>query len=185
MLPNRWGLLAAIASMLAVPVWAEVGAAADASDTEAFRQALLLDTFGKWQIRKGLDNNTYLLIGESTGDGAGHFWLHCDQNHLMTVAVPLAERDGQERLRSHAVTIRADTGAERAMDLIVFESFVAVAIDYEGGPNNKVADFIDVLRAAKATVTISYANKTFEYDVTQLPTAEARFLQLCNQTLAH
>ena len=35
--------------MLAVPVWAEVGAAADASDTEAFRQALLLDTFGKWQ----------------------------------------------------------------------------------------------------------------------------------------
>ena len=182
LLPNRWGLLAAIASMLAVPVWAEVGAAADASDTEAFRQALLLDTFGKWQIRKGLDNNTYLLIGESTGDGAGHFWLHCDQNHLMTVAVPLAERDGQERLRSHAVTIRADTGAERAMDLIVFESFVAVAIDYEGGPNNKVADFIDVLRAAKATVTISYANKTFEYDVTQLPTAEARFLQLCNQT---
>ena len=76
--------------MLAVPVWAEVGAAADASDTEVFRQALLLDTFGKWQIRKGLVNNTYLLIGESTGDGAGHFWLHCDQNHLMTVAVPLA-----------------------------------------------------------------------------------------------
>ena len=182
LLPNRWGLLAAIASMLAVPVWAEVGAAADASDTEAFRQAPLLDTFGKWQIHKGLVNNTYLLIGESTGTGAGHFWLHCDQNHLMTVAVPLAERDGQERLRSHAVTIRADTGAERAMDLIVFESFVAVAIDYEGGHNNKVADFIDVLRAAKETVTISYANKTFEYDVTQLPTAEARFLQLCNRT---
>jgi hypothetical protein len=45
-------------------------------------------------------------------------------------------------------------------------------IDYEGGHNNKVADFIDVLRGAKETVTISYANKTFEYDVTQLPTAE-------------
>jgi hypothetical protein len=39
--------------------------------------------------------------------------------------------------------------------------------------------------ARKETVTISYANKTFEYDVTQLPTAEARFLQLCNQTSAH
>jgi hypothetical protein len=42
-----------------------------------------------------------------------------------------------------------------------------------------------IMRAAKETVTITYANKTFEYDVTQLPTAEARFLQLCNQTSAH
>ena len=67
----------------------------------------------------------------------------------------------------------------------MFEGFVAIAIDYEGGRNNKVADFIEVFRAAKGTVTISYANMTYEYDVTQLPTAEARFLQLCNQTSAH
>jgi hypothetical protein len=178
------GVLAVIASMLAVPVWAEDVAPADAErppgEAEAFRQGLLLDTFGKWQIRKGLANNTYLLIGESSGDGEGHFWLHCDKNHLMTVAVPLAEQNGQERLRSHALMIRADTGAERAMDFIVFEGFVAVAVDYEGGHNNKVADFIDVLRAAKETVTISYANKTFEYDATELPAAQARFLQLCN-----
>ena len=53
-----------------------------------------------------------------------------------------------------AVTAKnVDTGAERAMDLIVFESFVAVAVDYEGGRNNKVADFIDVLRAAKKTLS--------------------------------
>jgi hypothetical protein len=183
--PIRWGVLAAIASMLAVPAWAEDGALADAGDPETFRQGLLVDTFGRWQIREGLANNTYLLIGESTGNAEGHFWLHCDKNHLVTVAVPLADRTGQERLRSFAVTIRADTGAERAMDLIVFESFVAVAVDYEGGHNNKVADFIDVLRAAKETVTISYADRTFEYDVTQLPAAQARFLQLCNQTSAH
>ena len=103
----------------------------------------------------------------------------------MTVAVPLAERDGQERLRSHALVIRADTGAERAMDFIVFEGFVAVAVDYEGGHNNKVADFIEVLRAAKETVTISYAQKAFEYDVIQLPAAQARFLQLCSRPSAH
>ena len=187
--PHRRGLLAAVASLLAVPAWAEVGGPADAgrhaSEREAFRQGLLLKTFGKWQIRKGFVSNTYLLIGESTGDEKGHFWLHCDQNHLMTVAVPLAERNGQDRLRSFAVTIRADTGAERSMSLVVFESFVAVAIDYEGGYNEKVADFIDVLRAAKETVTISYAHNTFEYDVTQLPAAQARFLQLCDQTSAH
>jgi hypothetical protein len=55
---------------------------------------------------------------------------------------------------------------------------VAVAIDYA---HNKVADFIDVLRAAKETATISYADRTFEYDVTQLPAAP----QLCNETSAH
>jgi hypothetical protein len=38
---------------------------------------------------------------------------------------------------------------------------VAVAMDYEGGHNDNVSDFVDVLRAAKKTVTISYANKTF------------------------
>jgi hypothetical protein len=61
--------------------------------------------------------------------------------------------------------------------------FVAVAIDY--AHNNKVADFIDVLRAAKETATISHADRTFEYDVTQLPAAQAHFLQLCNETSAH
>jgi hypothetical protein len=171
--------------MLAVPAWAESGAPANAGDPRTFRQGLLVDTFGRWQIREGLANNTYLLIGESTGNAEGHFWLHCDKNHLVTVAVPLADRTGQERLRSFAVTIRADTGAERALDLIVFESFVAVAVDYEGGHNEKVADFIDVLRAAKETATISHADRTFEYDVTQLAAAQARFLQLCNQTSAH
>jgi hypothetical protein len=145
---------------------------------------VLLDRFGKWQIRKGLVDNTYLLIGESTGDGAGHFWLHCDQNHLMMVAVPLAERDGRDRLRSHALTIRADTGAERVMNFIVFESFVAVAIEYGGGSNEKVTDFIEVLRAAKETITISYAHNTFEYDVTQLPAAHGRFLEFCDQPSA-
>jgi hypothetical protein len=178
------GVLAVIASMLAVPVWAEDVAPADAErppgEAEAFRQGLLLDTFGKWQIRKGLANNTYLLIGESSGNGEGHFWLHCDKNHLMTIAVPLLDQVGHDRLRSFAVTIRADTGAARDMSLVVFESFVAVAVDYEGGQNEKVANFIDILRASRETVTISYANKTFDYDVTELPAAQARFLQLCN-----
>lgn len=185
---HRWGVAAAIALMLPVCAWAEVGAPAhaggEARSTAPFRQGVLLDTFGKWQVRKGLLDNTYLLIGESVGDGEGHFWLHCDQNNLMTVAVPLAERNGQERLRSHAVTVRADTGATRAMSLVVFESFVAVAMDYDGGRNDKVADFINVLRAAKETVTISYAHKIYQYDVTELPAAQARFQQLCSRSSA-
>jgi len=168
--------------MLSVSASAEPGAAVNTgADSAGFREGVLVDTFGNWQVRKGLVDNTYLLIGESSGGGDGHFWLHCDQNHMMTVAVPLAERNGQERLRSHAVKIRADTGAARDMSLVVFESFVAIAIDYDGGRNDKVADFLTVLRAAKEKVTISYAHKAFEYDVTQLPAAQARFQQLCNR----
>jgi hypothetical protein len=54
------------------------------TDAAPVRQGALLDTFGKWEIRKGLIDNTYLLTGESTGDGEGRFWLHCDQNSMMT-----------------------------------------------------------------------------------------------------
>ena len=183
LVPHRWGVLAAIGSMLAMPAWAEDGAPADVANPEAFRQGLLLDTFGKWQIREGLANNTYLLIGGSTGDAEGHFWLHCDKKNLITVALPLAERPGSDRLRSQAITIRSDTGLKRAMSLIVFENFVAIAIDYEGARNDKVADFLDVLHAAKETVTISYADRNFDFDVAQLPAAQSRFQELCNQAV--
>ena len=99
--------------MLPVSAWAEPGAAANTgTDTAVFGQGVLLDTFGNWQVRRGLVDNTYLLIGESSGDGEGHFWLHCDQNNLITVAVPLLERP-HDRVRSHAVTIHADTGPTR------------------------------------------------------------------------
>jgi hypothetical protein len=85
------------------------------------------------------------------------------------------------RLRSRTIIIRSDTGVERALSLVVFENFVAVAVDYEGGGNNKVADFLDVLRASNDTVTISYGEKSFEYDVERLPTARARFQELCRR----
>jgi hypothetical protein len=151
------------------------------SARQPFGEGRLLDTFGKWEIRKGLTHNTYLLIGESIRDGEGHFWLHCDQNNLITVAVPLVERAGSDHLRSHAITIRSDTGLSRAMSLVVFENFVAVATEYHGGRNDKVADFLDVLRTAKETVTISYAHRSFDYDVAYLPAAQARFHELCHQ----
>jgi hypothetical protein len=176
----RCELIVAFALTLPVQAWGQ----ADSSKTKvarSFREGRLLHTFGKWEIRKGLVDNTYLLIGESTRDGEGHFWLHCDQNRLITVAVPLVERPGTDLLRSHAITVRADTGLKRTMSLIVFENFVAVAIDYEGGHNGKVAEFFDVLHAAKETLTISYAHRSFDYDVAQLPAAQTRFLELCNR----
>ena len=52
-----------------------------------------------------------------------------------------------------------------------------------GWANYKVADFLDVLHAAKETVTISYADRSFDYDVAQLPAAQSRFQELCNQAV--
>jgi hypothetical protein len=65
------------------------------------------------------------------------------------------------------------------LSLVVFENFVAVAVDYQGGGNNKVADFLEVLDASNQTITISYGDKSFEYDVGGLPAAQARFQELC------
>jgi len=180
--PRPRRLLTAIVSLLSVVVAArgDTQATPAAHQTEPFRQGVLMGTFGQWEIRKGLIDHTFLLIGASKGDGEGHFWLHCDQNNLITVAVPLVERPRRDRVRSHAVTIHADTGLTRAMSLVVFEDFVAVAIDFNGGRNDKVADFLDVLRSAKETVTISYSDHNFEYDVTQLPAAQVRFRELCS-----
>jgi hypothetical protein len=171
--------------VLVIPVqaWAQADlpeTMKQADATQSFRQGRLLDTFGKWEIRKGLSDNTYLLIGESASGGESHFWMHCDRNNLITVAVPLMERPGSDQLRAHSITIRSDTGLSRAMSFVVFENFVALAIDYAGGRNDKVANFLDVLNASKETVTISYANRSFDYDVAQLPAAQARFQELCH-----
>jgi hypothetical protein len=183
---RRWLLVTVFALVLPMQALGQT----DTSETTkpvdaagALRPGVLVDTFGKWEVRKGLIDNTYLLVGESAANGEGHFWLHCDQNNLITVAIPLIEHPGSDRLRSHAITIRADTGLERVMSFIVFDNFVAVAIDYEGARNDKVADFLDVLHAAKETVTISYADRSFDYDVAQLPAAQSRFQELCNRSV--
>ena len=78
MLPHRWRLAAAIAVILPFHAWAQADAVKVApgdhqTDAAPVRQGALLDTFGKWEIRKGLIGNTYLLTGESTGDGEGRF----------------------------------------------------------------------------------------------------------------
>jgi hypothetical protein len=51
----------------------------------------------------------------------------------------------------------------------------------QGASNNKVADFLDVLRASLKTVSISYGDKSFAYDVDGLPAAQARFPELCRR----
>ena len=60
---------------------------------------------------------------------------------------------------------------------------MTVAVDYQGGGNNKVADFLEVLRASNQTVTISYGDKSFEYEVNGFSAAQARFQDLCSRAV--
>ena len=96
----RWLLVTAFALVLQVHAWGQTDRSeiTNQVDTvQAFRQGVLVDTFGKWEIRTGLIDHTYLLVGESAPDGEGHFWLHCDKKNLITVALPLVERPGSDR----------------------------------------------------------------------------------------
>ena len=135
-------------------------------------------SFDNWQVRQGLIDHSYLLIAESR-DHTGRFWLSCDGNGSLNVAVPLNGKYGRDRLRSFPVTIRSDQRKREELDFLVFENFVAVAMDYDGGQNPKLEVFLNALQTAKQTFTISYDDNVFEFDVSGLPAAHARFKQLC------
>jgi len=143
-------------------------------------QALRVAAFDNWEVRKGLFDNSYLLIGRSR-EQDGYFWLNCDPNGFVNVAVPINEKTGLERLRSFPITIWSDGHGRHELSLIVFENFVAVALDYEGGRNDKLATFLDVLQTSKQTFTISYGGRIFDFDTAKLPTAQTRFTELCRQ----
>jgi hypothetical protein len=60
------------------------------------------------------------------------------------------------------VTIWSDGRNRHELSFVVFENFVAVAIDYQGGRNDKLATFLDVLRTARQTFAMSYGDRVFE-----------------------
>ena len=168
--------------LVSIPLLAVAGAAA-AADPQIMQsggtssQAI---TFDNWEIRQGLVDHSYLLIGQSRGRN-GHFWLSCDANGLVNIAVPINEKDGRDRLRSYPVTIWSDQRQRQELNFIVFENFVAVAMDYGGGQNAKLETFLNALQTAKQTFTISYNSNVFEFDVAAWPAAQARFTQLCGR----
>ena len=81
--------------------------AADPQITLARNEAPQVISFDNWEIRKGLVEHSYMLVGQSRAR-EGQFWLNCDSNGLVNVAVPLVERNGRDRLRSFPVTVWSD-----------------------------------------------------------------------------
>jgi hypothetical protein len=161
-----------------------VGAAADSLIAPSTQESEQSIAFDNWEIRHGLLDHSYMLIGRSR-EGDGHFWLHCDSNGFINIAVPLVERNGRDRLRSFPVTVWSDEQKRHELSLVVFENFVALAIAYQGGRNEKLETFLDVLQTARRTFAIAYDSRVFQFDVSKLPEARARFMQLCNARPMH
>ena len=83
------------------------GAAADSLTEPATQGAEQSIAFDNWEVRQGLVDHSYMLIGRSS-EGEGRFWLNCDVNGFINVAVPLIERNGRDRLRSFPMTVWSD-----------------------------------------------------------------------------
>jgi hypothetical protein len=154
------------------------GAAGDPLTEPSTQGAAQSIAFDNWEVRQGLLDHSYMLIGRSR-EGEGRFWLNCDVNGFINVAVPLLKRSGRDRLRSFPVTVWSDAQKRHELSLVVFENFVALAIGYQGGRNDKLETFLDVLQTAKQNFAIAYDDRVFQFDVRKLPEARARFTQLC------
>jgi hypothetical protein len=178
---NRF--LRASIALLAVAMAAAAATITDSQGAPPSDETFQVAAFDNWEIQPGRVGSSYLLIGRSREQN-GQLWLNCDPNGLLNVAVPLNEINGRDRLRSFPVTIWSDGRNRHELSLLVFENFVAVAMDYRGGSNDKLATFLDVLRAAKQTFAMSYGDRVFEFDVAKLPAAHARFMQLCGRQTA-
>ncbi len=139
-----------------------------------------IGTYDNWAIRQLQDDRTYILVGQATGKQRGHLWLHCNQQGLLTVAVPMLDKaKRREPLRSQLVSVKSDDSSLRELSLMVFESFVAIAMDYDKSRDTRVAAFVDGLGNARDTFALSYDRTTLEFNVRQFPAARTRFFELC------
>lgn len=141
-----------------------------------------IGTYDNWAIRQLKDDKTYILVGEATGPQRGHLWLHCNRDGLLTVAVPMFEKAKRgQTLRSQIVGVKSDDSEPRELSLTVFESYVAIAMDFDKSRDQRVAAFVDGLGNARNTFAVSYDSTTLEFGVQKFPAASSRFFELCDR----
>jgi len=136
--------------------------------------------FGNWTVQQDVVTQGFSLTGRATGDEQGELWLRCEKNGALMVGVPMPGKGtSQDRRKTQVITIRADEQPSREMMFLVFEGFVALAMDAEGLQNDRVATFIELLQKSKKSFGLSYDQTRIEFDVAEFPAARARFQQLC------
>lgn len=138
-----------------------------------------IESFANGDIRHSRSSDIYFFVVQAT-DKSGHFWLQCERRGPFTVAISMVGA-GEKLQRSQRVSIKADDGPARRLDLVVFENFVAIATRHEGKPDENATIFMDALAAAKQTFTVSYAGESHDFDAAPLQEPRARFMALCGQ----
>jgi len=160
-----------------------VGAAAQGAAERIPGQldAGFVEKFENWEVRQPPGNKSYFLIGQPV-DGSGQLWLQCEHNSFLTVAITMVGKAGRKgSQKSQSVGLQVDEARPRQFNFVVFESFVALAIETPGTSDDRVAAFLDALRDAKNSLVLTYDDTSHQFDVTQLPKARVRFLKLCGR----
>lgn len=163
--------------LLAVP--AAVSAQPDGEMPLGFSNTRRIESFANGDIRHSPASDIYFFVVGAT-DKSGRFWLQCERRGPFTVAIALAGA-GDKPQRSQLVTLRADGGPPRTLDLVVFDNFVAIASRHEGKPTENASIFMQMLEGAQRTFTVSYGGQSHEFDVGGLAAPRKRFLELCRR----
>jgi len=133
-------------------------------------------SFGNWRIEYVLQNNTYNLIGSSTGETRGTFTLQCFAWLRYSLQFPLWNRERTSPGYAQ-VTVRSDQGGTVVLSLPAQNGFLAVATSLDH--RQEFEDFVETLGSAKKLFVYSYDQYTVEFDATHLRAARTRWSQLC------
>jgi hypothetical protein len=166
-------ILTAVLSTLAASALAQSGVPIGLPDTRR------IEAFANGDIRHSAAADVYFLVVQAK-DESTQFWLQCEKRGPFTVAIAMVGV-GDKLQKSQLVTIQADRGTAKRLNLVVFENFVAIATRHEGKADENASIFLDALRAAKKTFTVSYAGESHDFEVSHLAAPHARFLAMCRQ----
>jgi hypothetical protein len=144
-----------------------------------------LYSFGNWRIVQILTNNSYKLIGGSTGKIPGHFYLQCGADNFLAVGVPIFKTSTTEAGEVVMITVWSADGLSKDIRLIAANYALATQISYKNEISPAVRDFVDTLSSAKSFFAMSLMGDTFDFDLAHFPAAKNKFDQLCTSLSPH
>jgi hypothetical protein len=125
--------------------------AARAALCQATATDLNLYSFGNWRIVQIRANNSYQLIGGSSGKTPGHFYLQCGADNFYSVGIPLFKTSKQDAGKVVTVTVWSADGLSKDIRLMAVNYALATAISYKDEVSPAVRDFVDTLSIMEAS----------------------------------
>lgn len=144
-----------------------------------------LYSFGNWIIVQINTNNSYQLIGGSTGKAPGHFYLQCGEDNFYAIGIPLFKTSKNNSGKVVVVTVWSADGQSRDISLLAVNYALATEISYKDKVSPAVRDFVEILSNAQKFFAMSFMGDTYEFDLTHFPAAKNKFDQLCERLSPH